>query len=133
MATRKVKSRDAVRELAQGSGYQMDGEESQAQEFVQASADDLGKAATLAHGDDAVLADQTLAGGAYIVNGRWVNAAGAPLDEEEVNVARELHAKRAADAQDQDRHYQQEVAKMRAAQGIQVVAVPVTALRPEKE
>lgn len=131
MATRRVKSRDAARELAQGSGYQMDGDEAPAQEFVQATADDLGKAATLAHGEDVVLADQTLAGGAYIVNGRWVNAAGAPLDAEEVDVARELHAKRAADAEELDRKYQQEVAKLRAAQGIQVVALPVSARRGE--
>lgn len=129
MATRKVKSRDAARELAQGSGYQMDGEESPAQEFVQATAEDLGKAASLAQGEGVVLADQTLAGGAYIVNGRWVNAAGASLDAKEVEVARELHGKRAADAAELDRKYQQEAAKVRATQGIQVVALPVAAPR----
>lgn len=111
MATRQVKNREDARELAAGSGYRVEGEELPAQAFVQATAADLGKAASLARGEDVVLSDQTLAGGAYIVNGFWMNASGAPLSETEIEVARALHAKRLADAQEVDRKYQQELAK----------------------
>lgn len=94
-----------TRDTAQrGQEFVEGGAETLAQEFVTATAEDLGKAAQLEPAS--VKADETLAGGAYLMRREdgavWVNAAGRPLTAAEVDAAREIHSNRQAAAQEQD-------------------------------
>lgn len=129
MAARKLSSRDKARELASGQEFSVGGDETLAQSFVVATDEDLGKAAELAHGEEEVLPDQTVVGGAYIANNIWVGADGKPLAPETVDVARDLHEKRQDDANARNEALLSAMTQT-PQPGQQFVAVPVTARRP---